>query len=103
MRNNYQEQKKIFADALKNAKQNDPIVGINEIDKLINDLYKLKCNGKQLKAIIDKLKSQNKLKPSGMQRPPSSSSQRESSASYRPGSSTRKAIPLALQPSSDED
>ena len=68
MRRNYREQKKIFDEALAYEDDDGSEIDPDEIDFLVDDLFKLELNGKTLKSIVDNIKS----KPS-MTSPSSSS------------------------------
>ena len=68
MRRNYREQKKIFDVALAYEDDDSSKIDPDEIDFLVDDLFKLELNGKTLKSIVDNIKS----KPS-MTSPSSSS------------------------------
>ena len=56
VRNNYREQKKIFDEALAHDDDSSEI-DPDEIDFLVDDLFKLEINGKTLKSIVDNIKS----------------------------------------------
>ena len=57
MRDNYREQKRIFDEALKYGNDDTSEINPDEIDFLVDDLFKLEINGKTLKSIVDNIKS----------------------------------------------
>jgi hypothetical protein len=68
VRKNYREQKRIFDEALLYEDDNSNEIDPDEIDILVNDLFKLELNGKTLKSIVDSINSKagpSKSKPTG--------------------------------------
>jgi hypothetical protein len=61
VRNNYREQKKIFDEALRYEDDDSSEIDPDEIDFLVDDLFKLELNGKTLKSIVDNIKSKPKV------------------------------------------